>query len=80
MKSYGDKAHHPNRRVDRDSFFNRYPNKSTFMYPNKSTFIPVEGSFTPHEPDPNGEGEPDTPEDAQERADLSEERRKEHGW
>ena len=22
-KSFGDKAHHPNRRVDRDSFFNR---------------------------------------------------------
>ena len=28
------------------------------LYANKSTFIPVEGSFTPHEPDPNGEGEP----------------------
>lgn len=50
------------------------------LYPNKNTFMPVEGSFTPHEPDPNGEGEPDTPEDAEERANLREERRKEHGW
>lgn len=50
------------------------------LFPNKDSFTPVEGSFTPREPDPNGEGDADTPEDAQERSDIAEENRRKHGW